>query len=238
MTGTELERAGDIIDEILSRPEFNGEKGQVDLSFLQPFFEKIHDLLREVLDWLGDLIQRLLSRFSFSGIGGSGGGAKTVAAVILIILGAGLVTALSVLLIKILKKSSVKKKDRLTNEDLDRYADAPDEALALALRYRDEGNLRFACRYLFINLLTELNAREVIRISRSKTNRMYLREALSKGTVEEDRLAPFFRMFERVWYGSKPISAEELDRLFRELDLLLDAFEERLGSGGKEAGNG
>ena len=85
MTGAELERAGDIIDEILSRPEFNGEKGQVDLSFLQPFFEKIHDLLREVLDWLGDLIQRLLSRFSFSGIDGSGGGAKTVAACLAII---------------------------------------------------------------------------------------------------------------------------------------------------------
>lgn len=238
MTGTELERAGEIIDEILSRPEFNGEEGQVDLSFLQPFFEKIQDLLREVLDWLGDLIQRLLSRFSFSGIDGSGGGAKTVAAVILIVLGVGLVAALSVLLIKILKKSSAKKKDRQTNEDLDRYADAPDEALALAFRYRDEGNLRFACRYLFINLLTELNAREIIRISRSKTNRMYLREALSKGAVEEARLAPFFRVFERVWYGSKPISAEELDRLFRERDLLLDAFEERLGSGGKEADHG
>lgn len=233
------ERAGEIIDEIMSGSEFNRSGSSIDVSWLKPILEWINEIRQKVMEWLGRLLEKLFSLLNFKGGGGGGGGAKTVATVVLIVLGAAVLTGFIILAVKLAKTLKKKKKrDMLTEEDLLEFSEAPDAALELARKFRGEGDFRMAYRYLFINLLTELNRREVIRIARYKTNRFYMREAVNSGRVEYGEIAPFFSCFDRVWYGFKNIKQDELDRFFTARDAILFKIDSAVSDGEQEGGTG
>jgi hypothetical protein len=80
-------------------------------------------------------------------------------------------------------------------------------------------NYSLAIRLYYLQLIKNLSSKNLLRWSREKTNRDYLRE------MEHHRLYDPFRsatrVFERVWYGNTPIDAGEYARLEPQFKSLL-----------------
>jgi hypothetical protein len=92
-----------------------------------------------------------------------------------------------------------------------------DEWFALAERLQGEGDLRLALRAAYLGLLAGLAQREWLTIRRDRTNREYLDEftrrwrrrpqAAVEARVEiPEKLRSSLRLFDRVWYGSHPLT--------------------------------
>lgn len=83
-------------------------------------------------------------------------------------------------------------------------------------QYRD-GNYREAIIYLYSYLLVQLDRRQVIRLTKGKTNRQYLREVRQR-----PELVPIFEptmiAFEDVFFGDHPISRAEFENCWNRLD--------------------
>ncbi len=91
-----------------------------------------------------------------------------------------------------------------------------EEWLALAARWRGEGDLRRALRASFLALLARLGRLGHIRVQRAKSNRDYLRELLRRAlgaSAETERFAADIAIFERCWYGDHAVTERDLDRL-------------------------
>jgi hypothetical protein len=91
--------------------------------------------------------------------------------------------------------------DYLHETDLDRFLR---EALT-------QGNYPLAVRLYYLQIIKNLAEKNAIRWSREKTNRDYLREMRGHPAAEPFREAT--RIYERVWYGNQPLSAEEFAAL-------------------------
>ena len=221
--------AKETIERVLSGDEFNrGKERTADMDWLKKILDKIGEFLEDVQKKISEWLEKLFSRIHIDfGGGGSAATAKTVAKIIIIVLAAAAAVALTILLIQLLKRGKRRKLGKDEDRELSEYAADPDAALALAQRYRSEGQTRLSFRYLFINLLTELNRREIIKIARYKTNRSYLREAVAALNADETLIKRFFDTFNRTWYGGKSLSAEELDRFFGLRTEVLDIIDGR-----------
>lgn len=86
--------------------------------------------------------------------------------------------------------------DYLHETDLERFLR---EALA-------QGNYPLAIRLYYLQIIKSLSEKNAIKWSREKTNRDYLREMRGHSLAEQFREAT--RIFERIWYGNQPLSAE------------------------------
>ena len=107
-----------------------------------------------------------------------------------------------------------KKKDRvILGEKLSEDATAVD-LFDEAERLAREGNLRGAIRKGYIALLCDLSDRKVIGLSRSKTNRDYLRDVRSRKDLLP-RMTAVTNTFENHWYGFRESADEDWAR-FRE----------------------
>ena len=221
--------AEETIERVLSGQEFNRGKGRdADLDWLKKILDKINEFFEAIQKKIAEWLEKLFSRMHINfGEGGSATKAMTVARIILIVLIVIAVVALTILIIKLLKRGKRRKLGKEDDRELAEYAEDPDAALALAGKYRAEGQTRLSFRYLFINLLTELNRREIIKIARYKTNRSYLREAVSAKDADETLIKLFFDTFNRTWYGGKALPADELDRLFEQRTVILDKIDGR-----------
>ena len=220
MSEAGIERAGEIIDEIMSGSEFNRSGSRVDVSWLRPILEWISDIYQKVMEWLQRLLERLFSRINFAGLGAAANGARIAATIVIAVLVLLLVIGLTVIIIRLVKNKKPKR-DAITEEDLLEFSETPDLALELAEKYRVAGDYRMSYRYLFINLLTEFNRREVVRIAKYKTNRMYRREAVSSGKVQNGEISPFFSSFDTVWYGFRNLPEDELNTFFTAREAVL-----------------
>jgi hypothetical protein len=82
--------------------------------------------------------------------------------------------------------------------------------------YRD-GNYREGIIYLYSYLLVQLDRRQVIRLTKGKTNRQYLREVRQR-----PELVPIFELtmiaFEDVFFGDHPLSRSEFEECWNRLD--------------------
>jgi hypothetical protein len=93
--------------------------------------------------------------------------------------------------------------------------DLPEEQwLALAREWMQKGDPRMALRAWFLGSLALLNARELVSISRYKSNLDYKRELArrARGIAGLEReFALSVRSFETAWYGLYPIDAAEVE---------------------------
>lgn len=82
--------------------------------------------------------------------------------------------------------------------------------LGLYIRQAEEqGNFALAVRLHYLAVLKELSGRKLIRWKKDKTNQAYRQEMNAHALAAEfDRLT---REFERVWYGSDPLSKSQYD---------------------------
>jgi hypothetical protein len=87
----------------------------------------------------------------------------------------------------------------------------------MAERLEREGDLRLALRAAYLGLLAGMAQRQWLTIRRDRTNREYLDEFTRRwrrrpqAAVEArpeipDKLRGSLRVFDRVWYGSHPLT--------------------------------
>ena len=229
------QEAEKVIEEVLSRSEFNRSKErQINLDWLKKILDKIQEFFSKILKAINEWLEKLLGRLNlnFGGGGGDATAAKTIAKIIIITLIVAAIIAIIIVFIKILRRGKIRKMISEEDRELAEYSHDPDAALALAEKSRAEGQTRLSFRYLFINLLTELNKREIIKIARYKTNRSYMKETLGSGREGTEKVKPFFDTFNRVWYGGKKIGMTELDNFFRERTTILGLIDGRTGKSG------
>ena len=67
---------------------------------------------------------------------------------------------------------------------------------------------RTACRMVFLKALQQLQADGQIKWKPEKTNRHYLRELSASTHI--DTFRPLANTYEKVWYGNKPLSYDDL----------------------------
>jgi hypothetical protein len=100
---------------------------------------------------------------------------------------------------------------------------SPSDLLGQARAHYEAGNYREAIIYLFSHELVELDKQGLIRLTRGKTNRQYLREVAS---IDELRqiLQRTMIAFEDVFFGNKDLTRVAFEECWRELDV----FERRM----------
>ncbi len=72
-------------------------------------------------------------------------------------------------------------------------------------------NYRLAVRLYYLAIIKELSTNKLIRWRKEKTNRDYLRELRQAPVYEAFQEAT--RIFERCWYGNRPLAAQDFDQL-------------------------
>ncbi len=84
-------------------------------------------------------------------------------------------------------------------------------AFKQAQRLSGDGDYRTAVRYLYLSSLLMLDERKLLRYDRSQTNREYLRSVAHLPKLESI-LRDVIDVFDRVWYGYRPLNEEDYAR--------------------------
>jgi len=181
----------DRADEILSRAEFERHKS----------------LLERVLDWIGDQ----LSRFSF-GIGGGPGFAGDLIGLILLV-GA---LVLVVVLIRSLRRVPRRPEPEpaLSVEEAARRSAS--DWRTDAERFEAEQRWRDAMRARYRELVRTLVDDGTLADVPGRTTGEYERELAAARPAAADAFSTLTALFEDVWYGGQPATAEQ-HRRFRAL---------------------
>jgi hypothetical protein len=96
---------------------------------------------------------------------------------------------------------------------------------SLALRAEQEGDLRAALRFRFLELLRNLHLKGWIKLEPGKTNRQYLAEA--RLFVRLDICLALTRAYERAWFGRILPETTEYKTLASDLESLIQGMERR-----------
>ncbi len=167
------------LEAVLSRFE-------IDTQFSVPIWQR-------VLRWLGRWLQRL----SELGGGQAAGGVLIFAAI-------G-VTGLVVFWAMRRLRGEISAESHLPLLPTDDHNLTAQAAFDNAQQNADTGDYRNAVRYLYLSALLSLDERDQLHFDRSKTNREYLR------SIAGSEFAPTLRgvidVFDRVWYGFRPIDS-------------------------------
>lgn len=94
---------------------------------------------------------------------------------------------------------------------------ATNDFLAEARRLYDAGQYSEAIIYLFSHELVELDKHQVIRLSKGKTNRQYLRETRSRPSISR-LLENTMVAFEDAFFGNKQLSRDVFERSWSHLN--------------------
>ncbi|MEM7673719.1 MAG: DUF4129 domain-containing protein [Verrucomicrobiota bacterium] len=108
--------------------------------------------------------------------------------------------------------------DTVNLEDEDVSADQlpRNRWLEVARELIAKGELRLALRAYFLAQLAELSTEGVIIVKRGKSNREYHREIVKKAHAYDglvDLYRAQMRLFESVWYGNRPVGAEQIGEM-------------------------
>ncbi len=95
----------------------------------------------------------------------------------------------------------------------------------LAFRAEQEGDLRAALRFRFLELLRNLHLKGWIKLEPGKTNRQYLREA--EPFAQLDRCRALTRAYERAWFGRILPETSEYNTLASAVETLIQRMERR-----------
>jgi hypothetical protein len=89
--------------------------------------------------------------------------------------------------------------------------------LEQARKYRNAGDYSKAITYLFSHLLVDLDRARMIRLTRGKTNRVYLRELRPHLSLQEF-LSEVVSLFETSFFGKHEIQREAFEVIWSQLD--------------------
>ena len=111
-----------------------------------------------------------------------------------------------------------------TDNDVDRVEALPFEVrrpqgdlLSEARRHYEAGNYNEAIIFFYSYLLVELDKSQLIRLTRGKTNRQYLREVRRQPLLHE-LLSLTMVAFEDVFFGHHQLPRSRFETCFRRLD--------------------
>ena len=90
------------------------------------------------------------------------------------------------------------------------------------------GNYTLAVRLYYLSLLKELSGKKIIRWKRDKTNGEYIREL--SGTPLSDEFRDVTLVFERIWYGTVELSANDFSYVEMEFKSIIDIVEKEVGN--------
>ncbi|MHC1782459.1 MAG: DUF4129 domain-containing protein [Anaerolineaceae bacterium] len=191
------------IQAILAQPEYDWDADQ----WANPFQRFFRDLLQKFLDFLeelfpdGDVAGPSLNLRSPITIG--------VLLVLLVVLYFGFRGIFK----ELIQEASYDEAGQ------DEVGLSAARAMRLAQGSAGEGDHRQAVRYLYLSALLLLEERGLLRYDRSRTNREYL-----NSIHEHTRLVPLLRnvidVFDRVWYGYRPIDANGYEEYVEQVERL------------------
>ncbi len=92
------------------------------------------------------------------------------------------------------------------------------DLLTEARRLYEQGNYRLAIVYLFSHQLLFLDRHQLIRLTKGKTNRQYLREIRRKVPVVRQAVERTMVAFEDVFFGDHPLDRNRFEACWMELD--------------------
>ncbi len=221
---TQLDQA---LNDVLERPEFAWRmpreqqvvQNERELGWLGRAIRSMAEYLDDVEVWLRENVKSFIEwldepfkrdqRIPDPPSSSSGNWRENLRAFVYILLAlAGI--ALAVLLVKLWRQrpATVAVAEPvmpdLNDEDIAADDLPEDEWLKLAHDLLNKGDSRLALRALYLACLAHLGERELVTISRAKSNREYQRELNRRARLLEDMRAAFHQNvgdFERVWYG-------------------------------------
>lgn len=207
------EVAKNIIDEILSSPEFQPEK-KVDPKTFDKLRKLVQWIYEKILEFMEKILEKLFGRIKWFRIGNKLTGLSNTGKIIVYIVVFAIIGLLSYLLVrlilKIIRNASFRDKKLDISDELEEFTKAPSEPLRLALEYKEKQDYRLSFRYFFLAILIDFNEREFIRIQKFKTNRHYINELYGSNREIAEEAAPFFNAFYYIWYGKRSIDLESL----------------------------
>jgi hypothetical protein len=177
------------LDNLLSRPPFVSSDSSGG------------NLFTDFLDWLIDILDRLISPVASEG---SGVGAVVrwliIAACVVLLLGVLIYLALHV-------RQAATRQARADDPDDPEAHLTATSALQQAGTLAQGGDYRTAVRYLYLSSLLWLDERGMLRYDRALTNREYLARLTDRPDLRA-RLLPIVETFDQVWYGHASLDAE------------------------------
>lgn len=120
------------------------------------------------------------------------------------------------------KEAGVPLKADLSDESLLAHEVPEDEWLQLAKDYIQKGDLRSAVRAMYLSNLASLGQRQLITVTRSKSNRLYERELRLRSRAHAlcEAFASSNRDYERAWFGLHEVTGEGIDRFEKYLHVI------------------
>lgn len=183
------------------------------------------------IDWVADFFPKKKAKpaeAKESGVDWMGG-----LRILLFLLLAAVAAALAVFFWRVWRKQqssnvviaqAVLARPDLTDENIT-AADLPEnEWLAMAREQMAAGNFRLALRAMYLAGLAHLGEREILKITRFKSNQDYVRELARRARSKPELQTVFGDAvldFERVWYGLHEVGPEAVERYQRNVERIL-----------------
>jgi len=189
----------DVLDQILSRPEFQWELESP--SWLQDLLDRLVEWFLRFQAAIASIIGQPLVQFVLTTLG------ALALVLVLFYVSRGLLADLT----------PEAELDQIQEGDVPLTASS---ALKHAHSLSESKDYRAAVRYLYLSAILVLEERGLLRYDRSQTNREYLRSVNHLPRLM-GALRRVVDVFERVWYGYQPIDRrtyEQYEAQVRELE--------------------
>lgn len=103
-----------------------------------------------------------------------------------------------------------------------------DRWLSYAKELMEKGDNRLALRALYLGGLKALSDTGFLQLARAKSNREYIKEVFRKGRHFSEGIRLFSdqtRVFDKVWYGMKDVSAQDVEEYAHKQKIMQVSFE-------------
>jgi hypothetical protein len=197
------------LDRVFEVPPF---KSREIPSAWNRFWEGVGRAIERFFEWLGNLMPQIPTpNITPPGVNVNPSvfGALTPVGWVLLVIGALLILALIAYTLRGVRRTvaaEARVRAEVEEEETITAQEASDRAKAAV----QAGDYRAATRHLYLSTLLWLEERGVVRYDRSRTNREYLQQM--RGKPSHDAFVPVVETFERVWYGKRPLDADDFDQ--------------------------
>jgi hypothetical protein len=217
------------IDEVLDQPKYTwrlpreGVIEDAEKGVLTRFFESAGKLLKQGVNAVVNLVERLMRRVFASGGSGLPGSGWMQSSLLLYVLLAALICLLAVFLVRTRRRRAAQAAP-LTATTIDNVPDLTDESIradqlpedgwtSLARQLLENKEYRLAMRAFYLASLANLAQRRLVGIAHFKSNRDYeteLRRRAHAIPALPSLFAENLVMLERIWYGLHAVDREQV----------------------------